>query len=141
MARAAVAAAPNRPAYGKRLRPGRQQLILVAIVIAGIWTVAAFAGAINQLSLVSVRHAELTDETGTLDSRVNAGTQELLLVQTDGYQALAARSYGLGRPGEVIFSLGEAAPSPDPVAQLGTSAESARDAKPLDAWLGLLFGD
>ena len=57
MARAAVAAAPNRLGYGKRLRPGRPQLFLVALIVVGIWVVAAFAGAINQLSTVSVRHA------------------------------------------------------------------------------------
>ena len=141
MARAAVAAGPNRTGYGKRLRPGRQQLVLVALIVGGIWVVAAFAGAINQLSLVSVRHAELTDETGTLNSRVEAGNLEMILVQTDGYQALAARGYGLGAPGEVAFSTEPDAQPPEPVAQLGTGADSARGASPLEAWLGLLFGD
>lgn len=140
MARAAVAAAPNR-AYGKRLPARKQQLAVVVLVVLGIWVVAAFAGAINQLSVVSVRHAELSTETGALNTRVDAGSQELILVQTDGYQALAARAYGLGRPGEVAFSLVTGAPDPVPVAQLGMGTDSARDATPLDAWLGLLFGD
>ncbi len=141
MARAAVAAAPNRPAYGRRLRPGRSQIALVAIVVVGIWIVAAFAGAINQLSLVSATHDDLATETAALDARVAAGNQEVILVQADGYQALAARAYGIGRPAEVYFALEEGAPSPEPVAQLGTGDDSLRGATALDAWLGLLFGD
>ncbi len=141
MARAAVVAAPRHIGPGRRLRPGRQQLILVALIVAGIWVVTAFAGAINQLSSVSVRHAELTAETTALAARVDAGLRESVLVQTDGYQALAARAHGLGAIGEVAFALEENAPSPAPVVQLGVGTDGERSATPLDAWLGLLFGD
>lgn len=141
MARAAVAAAPNRPAYGRRLRPGRSQIALVAVVVVGIWIVAAFAGAINQLSLVAATHTDLAAEAATLDARVAAGNQEVILVQTDGYQALAARAYGIGRPAEIYFALEEGAPAPGHVARLGSGDDMVRGATPLDAWLGLLFGE
>ena len=65
-------------------------------------------------------------------------------MQTDAFQRLEARAYGIGAPGEVVFSLPQDAPSPAPITPLGggTAADPiATQATPLDAWLKLIFGN
>jgi hypothetical protein len=75
-----------------------------------------------------------------LSERLEAGQRELVLVQTDGYQALQARGYGLGGPTEIAFSL-DAEVAPPAVVPLGARDARARGLAPIDAWLELLFGN
>lgn len=126
--------------YGRRLRPNRSHVLLLAIVVIGVWVVLGFANTITQLNAASDRQAELTTETQALTNRLDAGHRELELVQTDAFQALQARGFGIGAPGEVSFALPTDAPALR-VVPLGSEGSEAAPKSPLDAWLRLLFGD
>jgi cell division protein FtsB len=138
MSRTAVASA--QLSYGRRLRPTRGLIVLVAIVLIGLWFLAGFARTMTQLNSSSDRRAELTGETAALTSRLDAGHREVELIQTDAFQALQARSYGIGAPGEISFSVPRGDPAPR-VVPLGTAATAALSRTPLESWLSLLFGD
>jgi cell division protein FtsB len=133
-----VASAPL--AYGRRLRPTRGLIVLLAIVLIGLWFLAGFARTMTQLNTSSDRRAELTTETTALSSRLDAGHRELELIQTDAFQALQARSYGIGAPGEISFSVPRGSSAPGLVPLGGKESQSSVKT-PLEAWLSLLFGD
>ncbi|MEO6351379.1 MAG: hypothetical protein ABIP53_12075 [Candidatus Limnocylindrales bacterium] len=114
--------------------------MLVAIVLIGLWFLAGFARTMTQLNTSSDRRAELTSQTIALTSRLDAGQRELELVQTDTFQALQARSYGIGAPWEISFSVPRGPEAPR-VVPLGSAASLAAPQTPLQAWLSLLFGD
>jgi hypothetical protein len=151
MPRAAVALATpeSRAASGRagprgfRLR--RLHLVLIGLAIVGVWLVFVFARALGDVDHATSRQQAVAEEASTLQARLEADRRELLLVQTDAFQRLQARAYGLGGPGEVVFSLPQDAPSAPPITPLGggqRSATSATDSvTPLDAWLRLIFGN
>jgi len=127
--------------YGRRLRPGRNHVALLAIVVIGAWVVVGFGRTVTSMNAATDRQAALTTETQQLTAQLAAGERELVLVQTDGFQALQARAYGLGAPGELAFSLADdAGPAPH-IVPLGESGTAAEAGSPLEAWLRLLFGD
>ena len=134
MARAAVAL-DNR-----RVRLGRGHVALAVIAIVAVWLVFVFARALGDLDRATARQEQVRAETAVLEQRLAADRRELALVQTDAFQALQARGYGIGAPGELVFSLTPGAPSPEPLARLGSSGRVAGPQTPLDAWLELLFG-
>jgi hypothetical protein len=127
--------------YGRRMRPGRNHLALVAIVVIGAWVVVGFGRTITSMNAATDRQAALGAETQVLNAQLDAGERELELVQTDGFQALQARAYGIGTTGEIAFSLATDAPPPAHIVPLGESGTSAEAGSPLEAWLRLLFGD
>lgn len=127
--------------YGRRFRPSRSHVGLIILVVIGFWMVLGFARTITQLNAATEHQLTLSAETAALTAQVEAGHRELDLVQTDGFQALQARAFGIGAPGEVAFSLESGAPSPPPVIPLGSASVAAQPQTPLDAWLQLLFGD
>ena len=127
--------------YGRRLRPGRKQLGLIVLLVIGSWVVFSFGRTITQLNFASDRQAVLAADTAALSAQLEAGQREVELVQTDGFQALQARAFGIGAPGEIAFSLESAAPAAARVAPLGSTGPGAQPQTPLDAWLRLLFGD
>jgi hypothetical protein len=129
----------GRPAH--RLRPGRGQLAIVALVIVGFWLVVVFGQALTELNSATAREAAASAEGTTLQQRLDADRRELEIVQTDAFQGILARAYGLGAPGEIAFSLDANAPSPEPITPLGSVPGPAQQETPLDAWLQLLFGD
>jgi hypothetical protein len=151
MPRAAVALATpeSRAASGRagprgfRLR--RLHLVLIGLAIVGVWLVFVFARALGDVDHATSRQQAVAEEASTLQARLEADRRELLLVQTDAFQRLQARAYGLGGPGEVVFSLPQDAPSAPPITPLGggqRSATSATDSvTPLDVWLRLIFGN
>ena len=143
MSRAAVALGnTSAPAW----RPRRVHLALVAIAIVSVWLVLVFTRSLSDLSRASGVEQSIVDESATLSMRLTADRRELALVQTDSFQRLQARAYGLGEPGELVFSLEADAPAPPPITPLGQSSSAADSASdvpagpPLDAWLELLFG-
>ena len=91
--------------YGRRFRPGRNHLVLLAVLLIGFWVVLGFARTINQLNAATDQQAELAVETQLLSDRLAAGHRELELVQADAFQALQARGFGIGAPGEISFSV------------------------------------
>ncbi len=127
--------------YGRRFRPGRSQLLLVGLLILGLWLVLVFGRALTDVNAATERQAVLARESQALSQRLEAGRRELLLVQTDSFQRLQARAFGLGAPGELVFSLESGAPTAAPVMPLGAAGAGPQTVSPLDAWLGLLFGD
>lgn len=134
MARAAVAL-DNR-----RVRLGRGHFALVVIAIVAVWLVFVFGRALADLERATVRQEQVRAETAALEQRLTADRRELALVQTDAFQALQARGYGIGAPGELVFSLTPGGPSPEPLLLLQSNGTVARPDTPLNAWLELLFG-
>jgi hypothetical protein len=133
------APAPANPS--RRFRLTRGHLIVGVLVIVGFWVVLSFGRTITQLNTATDREQQLSDETTALAAELEASHRELALVQTQGFQALQARAFGIGKPGEVNFSLQPGAPSPEPVVPLGSQNNRPAPQTPLDAWLRLLFDD
>lgn len=138
---AQLATLQKQRGYGRRFRPGRRHLGIIVLLIVASWAVLSFGRTITQLNSASDRHAALTADTAELSAQLDAGHRELDLVQTDGFQALQARAFGIGAPGEISFSLESAAPAAPRVVPLGSVGPGAQPQTPLDAWLRLLFGD
>ncbi len=129
----------NRQVRPRNLRPGRTHLVLVAIAIAAAWLVIVFANTLGEVDRATARREAVAAESAALEQQLAAERRELALVQTDGFQALQARAYGMGAPGERVFSLSAGAPSPEPIIPLGQQAPVSSASSPLDAWLELLF--
>lgn len=119
-------------------------LVLVALAVVSVWLVFVFARALGDVDRATARQAQITSEASTLQARLDADRRELQLVQTDAFQRLQARAYGLGAAGEQAFALAPGAPSPAPITPLGGARPAGSlDAPvqtPLDAWLQILFG-
>lgn len=148
MTRAAVAldspnpgasALPKRPQF----RPRRWHAVLIAIGIVAIWLVFVFARALGDVDHATATKQGIAAEAATLQARLDADHRELQLVQSDAFQRMQARAYGLGAPGEVVFSLPQDAPSPPPITPLGatTTSDVGATESPLDAWLRIIFGN
>ena len=124
--------------------PPRRLLLLLGLAIAAVWLVFVFAGSIADGDRATAREQQVAAEANAMQARLDADKQELAIVQTDAFQRIQARAYGMGGPGEIIFSLPSDAPSPPPVTPLGASSADSASATaaqtPLDAWLSLLFG-
>ncbi|MGI8929045.1 MAG: hypothetical protein ACR2H0_06245 [Candidatus Limnocylindrales bacterium] len=127
--------------YGRRFRPGRSHIGLLVVIVVAFWVVLGFARTMTQLNAATERRVVLTAETTALTAQVDAAHRELVLIQTDGFQALQARAFAIGAPGEIAFALEAGAPSPVPVVPLGSEGAATDPQTPLDAWLKLLFGD
>lgn len=120
-------------------------LVLIGVGIIAVWLVFVFAGSIGDIGRATARQQQVTTEANTIQARLDADKRELAIVQTDSFQRLQARAYGMGAAGEIVFSLPADAPSPPPVSPLGASSAAASSATTaqtsLDAWLSLLFGN
>ena len=125
----------------RRFKLTRAHLVTVVIAIVALWVVLSFGRTITALNSATDREQLLVDETAALAAQLEASNRELALVQTEGFQALQARAFGIGKPTEVNFSLEPGAPSPQPLVPLGSEANRAAPQTPLDAWLRLLFDD
>jgi hypothetical protein len=135
----APAAVLRRSRYRGSLRPARSYLVVAAIVVIGIWLVLVFGRAVTELNEATERAAVLAAESAALEQRLEAGRRELELVQSDAFQQMQARSFGLGADGERAFALEPGAPPPDAVIPLGAESQSVAQT-PLESWLRLLFG-
>jgi cell division protein FtsB len=141
MPRAAVALA-NSPRRPNALRITRVHLGLIALAVISVWLALVFARSLADLDKASTRQAQIAAESSALAARLAADKREYALVQTDAFQALQARAYGIGAPGEQVFSLAPGAPPPPPITPLGNPSAGVKSAPstPLDAWLEILFG-
>lgn len=129
------------PLRSRRLRPTRAQVGLVIGVIVALWVVLAFGRMMSALSDATSRAAVVRAENAELTSRLAAAQTESALLQSDAYLRFAARSFGMGRPGEHSFGLAPGAPAPPPMVPLGGEGATTAPATALDNWLSLLFGD
>lgn len=127
--------------YGGRLRPGRSQLGLIVLLVIAFWVLLGFARTLTQLNAATEREAIIGAESALMTDRLEAGRRELQLVQTDTFQGLQARAYGMGASGERVFSLESGAPVAPLIVPLGSSPSDVQAQRPLDAWLRLLVGD
>jgi len=127
--------------YGRKYRPGRSHVALIILIVVASWVVLSFGRTITQLNAATDRQAALTSETAALTARLEAVHREMDLIQTDAFQGLQARAYGIGAPGEIAFSLDVDAPAPPAITPLGTDANSDAAQTPLDAWMRLIFGN
>jgi len=104
MPKPAVATAPNSElggrldslgrqiGYGRGLRPGRAQILAIALVVLAFWLVVVFGRALGQLNDATQREATAAAETRALQAQLQAGQRELMLVQTDAFQKMQARA-------------------------------------------------
>jgi len=124
-----------------RIRLTRTHLAIAAMAVIAVWLVIVFARAIADVDRATTLQQSVADESAALTQQLAADRRELELVQTDAFQRIQARAYGLGESGEQVFSLPADAPSPPAIVPLG-STTSANDVPttPLDAWLEILFG-
>ncbi len=123
------------------LRVGWRQAAFVGMLVIAFWLVFVFATSLQQLNEATAREASVKAEAAALQVRLDEDRRELELVQSDAFQQLQARAYGLGAPDEEVFALEPGTASPAPLAQLGAPPASEPPEKPLDAWLNLLFGN
>ena len=116
MPRAAVAlATPESRAESGRAGPRgfrlrRLHLVLIGLAIIGVWLVFVFARALGDVDHATSRQQTVADEASALQARLDADRRELVLVQTDAFQRLQARAYGLGGRGRagVLAAAGRA---------------------------------
>ncbi len=131
----------KRQIYGRRFRPRPGHFILIAVLILGAWLLLTFGRGLAQLNEAAARQAIVGGEVAALSERLDAGQRELVLVQTDAFQQMQARAFGMGATGEVAFSLHNGDQQATPITPLGGAPEVKAALSPLDAWLNLLFGD
>jgi hypothetical protein len=127
-------------APGGRRQSLRTYLVVAGLVIVGVWLVFVFARTLGDLNEASRREAVVRAEAAGLQQRLEQTQRELELVQTDAFLRLQARGYGMGAPGERVFTLDTDEPPPD-IRRIGDAPASAPPITPLEAWLALLFGD
>ncbi len=133
-----ASARPSRPQF----RPRRLHALLIVIAIVAVWLVFVFARSMGDVDRATARQHSVAAEAAALQVRLDADHREQLLVQTDAFQAIQARAYGVGAAGEIVFALPQDAASPPPITPLGatTVKDDAAAESPLDAWLRILFG-
>lgn len=127
--------------YGRGLRQRRAQILAIILIVLAFWLLVTFGRALGQLNDATQRETAAAAETRALQAQLESGRRELMIVQTDAFQAMQARALGMGENGELVFALTADAPPPAEIVPLGESSASAADKNPLDAWLKLLFGN
>jgi len=125
---------------GRHLRPRRSQLATIVGVVVAAWIVLAFGRTLTTLNAATERQSQMAAEAAALVRRLDAGNREFALVQSDGFQRFQARAFGMGAPGEQVFSL-DPDIAPPPIVPLGGPTTETLAQAPLDAWLTLLFGE
>jgi type II secretory pathway pseudopilin PulG len=139
-----AADSPRKSSPGRtprRIKLTRTHLAIAVMAVIAVWLVIVFARAIADVNRATTLQQSVAAESAALTQQLAADRRELALVQTDAFQRIQARAYGLGESGERAFSLPADAPSPAPIVPLGsTSTQADSPATPLDAWLMILFG-
>jgi cell division protein FtsB len=129
------------PSSRRRLRPTRLGIGVVVAIVVALWFVLAFARTMTQLNDATARTAVVRADNATLTQRLAAAQAEAALLQSDAYLRFAARSFGMGGPGERAFGLAPGAPAPAAIVPLGAAPTAKAPAASLDNWLSLLFGE
>jgi len=129
------------PLPRRRLRPTRLGIGVVVAIVVALWFVLAFARTMTQLNDATARTAAVRADNAALTQRLAAAQAEADLLQSDAYLRFAARSFGMGGPGERAFGLAPGAPLPASIVPLGAAPTANAAASPLDNWLSLLFGE
>jgi hypothetical protein len=131
----------KRQINGRGFRPRPGHFMLLAVVILGAWLLVVFGRGLAQLNEAADRQAIVAAEVSALSDRLDAGERELILVQSDAFQQMQARSFGMGATGEIAFGFEQDAATAPLITPLGGASNEQAELSPLDAWLTLLFGD
>jgi hypothetical protein len=127
--------------YSRGLRPRRTQIVAIGLVILAFWLVVVFGKALGQLNEATQRQQVAAAETQALQLQLDGGKRELMLVQTDAFQALQARALGMGTGREQVFALTPGSPPAPAIVPLGRTSATVTQESPLEGWLQLLFGN
>lgn len=119
-------------------RRGAAALILMLFVAAGV--VLIFTGALTRSADTEAAAQRAREELAVLEERVATGEAEISFLATPAFVQQLARGIGWGEKGEIPFELGPGAPSPRPIAALGSESLDGGGLAPFDAWMELLFG-
>ena len=121
------------------IRPTRLHATLVGTSLVAVWVLIAFVRAFGASAGVDEQAAALRSENAALQARLDAGRAELDAAADEPYVSIQARAYGMGEPGERVFTVRTTGPAPQ-VPLLGEDPD-ARPPTPIEDWLDLLFGD
>jgi len=121
----------------------RRRIALLIGAVVAAWVIVLFARQVGDASEATARADAARMANAALAANVVDLQRELQLIQRDAYIEQQARTYRLGTPQEIPFTLADDAPSlaPDAPGQAAVrlGAITTRSS-PLDAWLDLLFG-
>ncbi len=121
----------------------RRRVALAIGAVLAAWVIVLFARQVGDASAASARAEAMAEANGALEANVTALEQELALIQRQAYIEQQARTYRLGSPREIPFTLADNAPNLPADApgsagvRLGATAERP---DPLGSWIRLLFG-
>lgn len=121
----------------------RRVVTAAGLLLAGLLTLS-FVRQVGEASAAAARAADLRNANAALRDDVARLQRDLYHVQDEHFIQLEGRAYGLGSKGEIPFALGAGAPALAADAPGSASVRLGapeRPHSPLDAWLGLLFGD
>ena len=121
----------------------RRRIALVLGALVAAWVIVLFAHQVGQASEASARADAMRTSNVALEANVAALQQELDLIQRQAYIQQQARTYRLGTPHEVAFTLADGAPSlaPDAPGSAGVRLGAVTERpSPLESWIRLLFG-
>lgn len=111
----------------------------IGAVLLLSWLAVVFGGALARVNAVQEEVRLARAQNAALQDRLQAGRDEIALIQTEAFLSTQARAYGMGEGRERAFALEPGAPSPRPIVPLGSDAQRAAPPAPLDEWLALLF--
>ena len=130
---------PLSAARAWRFRPDRRHLGLVLIAVVAVWLAIVFSRAVTDAAAVNDDASTVRGEIAELERRLDEARRESAKIQSDRFILHRARAFGMGEPGERVFTLAPGAPAPPPITPLGAPPEQPATT-PLEDWLTLLFG-
>jgi hypothetical protein len=118
----------------------RRHLGFAAGTLLVLWLFMTFAQGVARSTAATDQVAQMRIANAALADELDAGRRELALVRGRAFARLEARGYGMGKPGERVFSLAEGAPPPPAITPLGADPATDLRTAPLEDWLAVLLG-
>lgn len=97
-----------------------------------------FGTALSQVDAVQREALIVRAENDVLEAQLEAGRQEIAMIQTDRFLLIQSRAHGMGVAGERSFALEPGATSVE-IVPLGSDPEPRAPDTPLHDWLELLL--
>jgi cell division protein FtsB len=122
----------------------RRRIAILLGALVAAWVIVLFARQVSEASEATARADAMRASNAQLEIDVAALENERSLISKPEYIGQAARSYRLGDPDEIPFTIADGAPSLPPDApgsatvRLGAKPD---ETTPLESWARLLFGD
>jgi cell division protein FtsB len=121
----------------------RRRIALLLGALVAAWVILLFAHQVGQASEASAKADAMRASNAELAANVSALQAELALIQRQAYIEQQARSYRLGTPRELPFTLADNAPAlpADAPGSAGVRLGAVTERpSPLEQWIHLLFG-